>query len=132
MHEHALEIESLLNRLISLSFARQLHEHFFPGSHTEALSRSITELSLETRADTVAALRHALDFVRSADVRDERAVQRFAVSQALSINARDHERRRRSEELWQHLNLRGATLMARRGVVRARSARSGWAVAGGS
>ena len=30
-HERALAIDSLLNRLISLSFARQLHEHFFPS-----------------------------------------------------------------------------------------------------
>ncbi len=132
MHERALEIESLLNRLISLSFARQLHEHFFPGSHTDALARSVVELGVETRADTVEELRAALAFVRTENVHDEALVRRFAVSRALAVNARDRERRRRSEELWQHLNLRGATLMAKRGVGVPAGVRGGWAVAGGS
>jgi len=50
----------------------------------------------------------------------------------LSINARDHEYRRLTEELWQHLNLRGRMLMERRGVVPAGNVRSGFGVAAGS
>jgi anaerobic magnesium-protoporphyrin IX monomethyl ester cyclase len=132
LHERALAIESLLNRLISLSFARQLHERFFPGSATEALSRRVTELSIEARRDTVATIRDALAFVRSGPIRTEIAVRRFAVTQALAVNAADRERRRQAEELWQHLNLRGRMLMARRGVVAPSLARSGWSVAAGS
>jgi anaerobic magnesium-protoporphyrin IX monomethyl ester cyclase len=134
MHERALAIESLLNRLISLSFARQLHERFFPGSATDALSRESVALGVEVRADTVRRLRDALEFVQKTDVRDEPSVRRFAVSQAFEINAADRERRRRTEELWQHYTLRGAALMARRGigVGIAGPAQNDWRVAAGS
>jgi radical SAM superfamily enzyme YgiQ (UPF0313 family) len=132
MHERALAIESLLNRLISLSFARQLHQHFFPGSATDALSRAVVELSVDARSDTVKALREAVAFVRSESLRAESVVRRFAISQALRINAADRERRRRCEELWQHLNLRGIALMSRRGVSLPSDVRIGWGVAAGS
>jgi len=132
MHERAMRIESLLNRLISLSFARQLHQRFFPGSTTDELARRVVEVSVETRRDTVRALREALDFVRSVRTDDGQAVQRFAVAQGLAINGADQQRRRQTEELWQHLNLRGAALMERRGVVPLRGSRGGWGVAAGS
>lgn len=131
-HEHALAIESLLNRLISLSFSRQLHERFFPGQATDALSRAVVDLSTETRRDSVEYLRRTLAFVAATDVRDERAVRSYALSLALEINARDRERRRRAEELWQHLELRGRALMERRGVVVPGATRAGWRVAAGS
>lgn len=132
LHERALEIESLLNRLISLSFARQLHERYFPGAQTDALSRRAVELGLEARSNTVGVLREAMAFVRSEDLADARGVQRFAVDQALRVNAQDQERRRAVEELWQHYSLRGATLMARRGARPSQGARSDFTVASGS
>jgi anaerobic magnesium-protoporphyrin IX monomethyl ester cyclase len=132
MHERALRIESLLNRLISLSFARQLHERFFPGSASDHLSRRVVDVSLEARRDTVEALREALAFVQTVRPDDETAVRRFAIAQALAVNAADRERRRRTEELWQQLNLRGSALMARRGVSPTARLRTGWGVAAGS
>src|SRR6185503_14302874 len=51
LHERALAMESLLNRLISLSFARQLHERFFPGPATDALSGAANRLGVEVRRD---------------------------------------------------------------------------------
>jgi hypothetical protein len=50
----------------------------------------------------------------------------------VTVNAQDAERRRASEELWQHLTLRGATLMAQRGVRGIDGALSGWSIAAGS
>jgi hypothetical protein len=134
LHERALEIESLLNRLISLSFARQLHERFFPGAETEKLSKRIVELGVEARLDTVRVLREALDFVRTEDVRNAERVRRFAVGQALRVNAADRERRRHTEELWQHLHLRGRLGMKRRGIVIAtkENVRRSFGVASGS
>jgi radical SAM superfamily enzyme YgiQ (UPF0313 family) len=132
LHERALALESLLNRLISLSFARQLHERFFPGSQTDELSRRAVEIGIEARRDTVRALREAKAFVENEDLRDGAKVRRFAVSQALAINAADNERRRATEELWQHLTLRGATLMARRGVKPATGARVSFRIAASS
>jgi radical SAM superfamily enzyme YgiQ (UPF0313 family) len=132
LHERALEIESLLNRLISLSFSRQLHQHFFPGEASDALGASIIELGIAVRRDTVNELRRALAFVQSHDVRDEVSVRHFAVEQAFAINARDRAWRKQSEELWAHLNLRGVHLMERRGFKRGALAKSGWGIAAGS
>jgi hypothetical protein len=132
LHERALEIESLLNRLISLSFSRQLHQQFFPGNASDALGRSIVDLGVAVRRDTVLELRRALEFVRENDVRDEPKVRRFAVEQAFAINARDQAWRKQSEELWEHLNLRGRHLMEQRGVKHRAPGQCGWGVAAGS
>jgi hypothetical protein len=132
LHERALAIESLLNRLISLSFARQLHERFFPGAASSALAERIMAIGIEARADTVRVLREGLAFVREHDVYDAARVRRFAIAQAMAVNAADAERRRATEELWQHLTLRGATLMAHRGVRRRDGALDGFSVAASS
>lgn len=130
LRERALEIESLLNRLIGLSFARQLHEHFFPGPTTDALSRRVVELCNGAHEDTVRAIREALAFVESEDIYDDRAVRSFAISQALAVNAGDRERRRETDDLWQHLTLRGAALLQRRGVPVPDRLRGGWSISG--
>jgi radical SAM superfamily enzyme YgiQ (UPF0313 family) len=132
LHDRALAIESLLNRLISLSFARQLHEQYFPGEQSEKLSQRILAISVEARRDTVLAIREAAAFVRDADVHDNSNVRTFAVRQGLRIAAADAERRRVTEELWQHLTLRGASLMARRGVFTPGDAYTSFGVAAGS
>jgi hypothetical protein len=132
LHERALALESLLNRLISLSFARQIHEFFFPGAVTDELSEAATSLGVEVRRDTVVELRRALEFVKSADLHDKKAIQRFSVAQALAINGRDLGWRARAEDLWRRFNARGVALMARRGVRPAGRVRAGWGVAAGS
>ncbi len=132
LHDRALAIESLLNRLISLSFARQLHERFLPGPESDAIARRVTDLSRAVRLDTVRLLREIIGFVETEKIRDAGLVTRFAVSRALSVNARDHEPRRETEELWQHLNLRGALFMQRRGLPAPSPTRNGWGVASGS
>lgn len=116
LNERALSLDSLLNRLISLSFSRQLHEVYFPGAHTEMLAARVRTLCVEARRDTLQAIREAAAFVAQADVFDSKLVRRFTVSQALRINAADAERRRQIEELWQHLQVRGLELMKRRGA----------------
>ncbi len=132
LHERALAIESLLNRLISLSFARQLHQRFFQGAATDELSQRAGEIGIEARRDTVRAIREALEFVRTERIDDEIRVRKFAIAQALAINGADRERRRRTEELWQHLHLRGRMLMRQRGIVPVDRVRNGWGVAAGS
>jgi radical SAM superfamily enzyme YgiQ (UPF0313 family) len=132
LHERALAIESLLNRLISLSFARQLHEHFFPDSSTDKLASSIRELSLTARRDTIALLRELVGFVRTEDVCDKERVRKFAVSQALAVNARDRTLCHETERLWRHLNARGRLLSAKRGFLAPTAVRGGWGVAAGS
>ena len=128
LHERALAMESLLNRLISLSFARQIHEHFFPGPATDALSREVIALGRAVRADTLAALRQALEVAE----RSPESAQRFAVQQALELGRRDLAWRARTERLWRHLTARGTLLMGRRGLGAPARVRSGWEIATGS
>jgi hypothetical protein len=109
-----------------------LHERFFPGAATDELSQRVTDIGIDARRDTVRAIREALEFVRNGRIDDEIGVQRFAIAQALALNGTDRERRRPTEELWQHLHLRGRMLMRQRGVVPADHVRSGWGVAAGS
>ncbi len=125
-------MESLLNRLISLSFARQIHEHFFPGSATDALSRQVTELGSAVRADSVESLRRTLDFVSTEAFADAERVRRFAVQEALELGKKDLAWRSQTERLWRHFTARGTLLMARRGVLAPERARAGWQVASGS
>jgi radical SAM superfamily enzyme YgiQ (UPF0313 family) len=115
-HERGLAISSLLNRLISLSFARQLHEHFFPGAATDQLSRDIREVTHEVRRDTLERLRAILDFVRTEDPHDKRKLRSFAVSQALSIGAYDAPMRNKAGRMWLALHARGWQAMSRRGI----------------
>ncbi|MBK8255496.1 MAG: B12-binding domain-containing radical SAM protein [Polyangiaceae bacterium] len=132
LHERALACESLLNRLISLSFARQIHEHFFPGPTTAAFAKKVVELGVTARRDTLRVLRETMAFVRAVDVRDAQAVRRYAVEQALAIQLRDLSLKAQTEELWQLSHVRGLRLWAGRGVTPAGRARVGYGVAAGS
>ena len=115
-HERGLAISSLLNRLISLSFARQLHEHFFPGPVTDALSRDIRALNHAVRRDSLERLRSILEFARTADPSDKKGLRTFAVSQALSIGTFDAPARLEAGRLWLALHARGWQAMAERGI----------------
>ena len=130
-HERALAVDSLLNRLISLSFGRQLHDHFYPGEPTERLSRAISELTVEVRRDTVERLRSLLAYVREADVHDRKAVRRYALEIGLAIGRTDHDHRRRTDDLWRSLNARGIARERGRGAL-ASLERASYAVAAGS
>lgn len=131
-HERAFAMDSVLNRLISLSFARQLHESFFPSTATTKLSDEIMRLSVEIRRDSVAEMRSVVDYVTTSDVRDKARVRNLAIEKALAINGRDAAYRRRVSDLWDQLNMRGLALMAHRGGRRDGTVRMGWGVAAGS
>jgi anaerobic magnesium-protoporphyrin IX monomethyl ester cyclase len=131
-HERALAIDSLLNRLISLSFSRQLHESFFPGAVSTGLSKEIVQLSVDVRRDSVNEMRQLVDFVKTADYCNKARVRSIALEKALQINARDAAYRYRASQLWDQLNTRGMTLMARRDGRNVSNVRSGWGVAAGS
>lgn len=135
-HERAFAIDSLLNRLISLSFARQLHETFFPSRETTEIARAVGELGVEIRRDTVARLRGALDVARALPPDDAHAARRFAIDQGLAIGAHDMPWRAQTTALWNHLGARGALLQARRGMKAPRAVhvggRADFGVASGS
>lgn len=132
LHERAFAIDSLMNRLISLSFARQLHEHFFPGKVTDEMSVRATRVGIEARRDTVRVLRDTLAHVRAVDVNNRAKIQGFAISQALEIQRRDLMFKHETEALWQMYHARGLRLWAERGVVPRTRVRAGYGVAVGS
>lgn len=107
LHERAFAFDSLLNRLISLSFARQMHERFLPGPATEQLSLEVEHLILEAHRDTVDCLRMTLDFSAGQDAHARERARRFAVRTALEVQRRDHSWRRQVDRLWQQLHARG-------------------------
>lgn len=131
-HDRALAIESLLNRLISLGFARQLHETYFPSPATDRLSREIMDLSVAVRRDSVLEMRDMLAFVKTNDYADKRTVRKYAIDKAVAINARDAAYRFRAAELWNQLNVRGMALMSKRHGTALKNVHAGWGVAAGS
>lgn len=105
--DRAFAYDSLLNKMISLSFARQVHESFLPGPGTDDLSLKVDELAIGIYQDTVDELRRVLDFAVRVDVDDTEGVQRFAVETALAVNGRDDGYLRRFEGLFHLVNARG-------------------------
>jgi radical SAM superfamily enzyme YgiQ (UPF0313 family) len=132
LNERALAIDSLLNRLISLSFARQLHSHFMPSASTETADRAVTDLGIEVRRDTVARLRTLRDLVATTPLRDRDAMMRAAVDQGLAIGAHDMPLRAKTESLWDHFHAHGRLFMSRTGHRLSAAARSGFEIAAGS
>ncbi len=112
-HERAFAVSSLLNKLISISFARQAHEAFFPGEATDNISRSVDDLLSEAHLDTVKELRIALDFSLTHHHKTAAEIQDFAVKSAVRINHNNRYFYTKFRELWVLLNARGAALYQR-------------------
>jgi hypothetical protein len=108
LHERALAIDSILNRLISLSFSRQIHETLYPSEISRRLSERVHDVGVQVRKDTVSRLREALEFARGNH--DKAAVRRFAIERGLTIGAWDMPKRAEVERLWNHLHTRGRML----------------------
>jgi len=127
-HERAFAIDSLLNRLISVSFARQIHDELHPGEEATDLCEAVTRVGTAVRKDTVERMRELLELVRSPSWRDKKTMQRFAVDQALAIGAHDMPLRREVESLWNRYHARGRTLTKRNPPQK----RTGFEIAAGS
>jgi Rps23 Pro-64 3,4-dihydroxylase Tpa1-like proline 4-hydroxylase len=110
MHEHAFDVESLLNKLISLSFARQIHERFFPGETTQGLSKEVDRFISAAHETTILEIGNAIRFVRSVQIRDFETVREFAVLQAERIGASDAFLFEKFRQLWNRLFARGQFL----------------------
>jgi hypothetical protein len=110
LHERAFAEDSLLNRLISLSFARQLHQHFFPGQATERLSREVLDLVRAAHADTVSILDEARALAGGPRMEPAEISQR-AVDMALAAARRALPWYADVDRLWNHFQLRGRALL---------------------
>jgi anaerobic magnesium-protoporphyrin IX monomethyl ester cyclase len=114
--ERAFACDSLHNKLISVSFARQLLETRFPGEAAGKISAETDALLAEGLGDTVATLRRVMEFSASADPGDAAAIQRFAVETAFEVNARHPSIADRCDRLWDTMTARGTAAMARVGA----------------
>jgi hypothetical protein len=97
--------------MIALSFARQVHERFFPGPATARLAAGCDELICDVHRDTVDELRRTLELAARADPEDEPTIREFAVEQGFELAARARPWYARFDQLWGNLNARGATLL---------------------
>lgn len=112
LHERAFAFDSLLNRLISLSFARQLHEHFFPDATTLHTSHQVLELACTVHADTLTIIDDSLALASRPGV-DPAQVKARAVEMALAASARALDWYAEVDRLWEGLHLRGRALLER-------------------
>jgi hypothetical protein len=108
--ERAFDNESLLNRLINLSFTRHVHEELLPGPATEKLSREVDQLVHEVYRDTVQELREVADAALRFGPNDVKKCQDFAVEKAMSINERDLFYTKRLNRMSFLLDARGAKI----------------------
>lgn len=109
LHERAFAFDSLLNRLISLSFARQVHERFFPGPLTAMLSGQVRALIDVVQRDTLTVLHDVLEFAR--EQHDEPSVRRHAAQTGLRVNTRALGWNVEAQRLWDLMNARGLALL---------------------
>ncbi len=102
--------ESLLNRLINLSFGRHVHEELLPGPATDVMSKKVDELVAKVYRDTVGELRRVAEFVSRANFDDMEASRDFAIETAMEINERDHRWSSELEDIAFLLDARGAQI----------------------
>jgi hypothetical protein len=110
--QRAFTGESLLNRLINLSFTRHVHEALLPGPATTASSGKVDVLLSEVYRDTVDELRKVADFAAGDGCDDVERSRDFAIDLALGINERDNLWNARVDELAALLDARGARIRA--------------------
>lgn len=113
LHERAFAFDSLLNRLISLSFARQVHERFFPGRATDAFCKRVNDLTHAVHTDTLDLLWKVHDFVNELDEGDTDSATPYALRLGLDAAKRDLPWNTEAMRLWEHANVRGHSLNER-------------------
>ncbi|MBX7192849.1 MAG: B12-binding domain-containing radical SAM protein [Sandaracinaceae bacterium] len=112
LHERAFAYDSLLNKLISLSFARQIHLRFFPGPRTDAMDRAVDALMAAAHEDTLRILWAAHDLAARDGDNDERRVRDLALELAFDAGQRDLPWHVEAQQLWDTLNVTGIHLTA--------------------
>ncbi|MDD5308964.1 MAG: radical SAM protein [Deltaproteobacteria bacterium] len=111
--QRAFSNESLLNRLINLSFTRHVHEELLPGPATDVMSAKVDRLVRDVYRDTVDELRRVAQFAARGGFDDLDTCRDFAVDTAMAINERDNLWNARVDEIGFLLDARGAKIRAR-------------------
>lgn len=106
-HERAFAFDSLLNKLISLSFARQIHGHFFESRQTARADEAVQALIDEVHADCFEMLWRTYELAMTLDPEDEATIRRLAVTMGLEASRRDLPWHVRAQQLWDMYNITG-------------------------
>jgi hypothetical protein len=108
--QRAFDATSMLNHIISLTFAYQLHQKLFPGTESDKFARDIESLAVRVHLDTLETLQRILDFAAHSDLEDTDGPRQFAVDLGFEINNRDLGWRRECEHYNGLLDARGRAL----------------------
>lgn len=106
-HERAFACDSLLNRLISLTFAGQVHEALLSDQRSKAMWQLIRSLSIDVHRDTVDRMRRYLDFASTTSLTNLDEIRDFAVEESFEINAQNARWLGQFDELWRTMSIRG-------------------------
>jgi hypothetical protein len=107
-YDRAFDCNSILNKLITLSFAKKIHQTLIPGARTDRTGEQIDALVREVYEDTVAELWRIMDFAAHTEISNLEANRQFAIDAALAINERDAVWRNEIDALTDLLDARGA------------------------
>ncbi len=103
-HDRAFAFDSLLNKLISLSFTRQVHEKLYKGKETTEINLEVEKLIVEVLRDSVDEMRRLLDFASRVDLGDNKKIKDHAVQKAFELNSRDLSWLKRLNRIGKQLN----------------------------
>ena len=106
-HERAFAYTSLLNKLISLSFARQIHGYLFEGEQSRRADAEVQELMDTVHRDSLDMLFRTHELASTVDLRDEATIRAWALREALEASRRDLAWHARAQRLWDMLNIVG-------------------------
>jgi hypothetical protein len=106
-HERAFANDSLLNKLISLSFARQMHLTLLDSEATRAISADVLKLIIEARTDTLNELQTTIDFVQTIGPQDRDGITDFAREQAIRMGKDTARWKTASNRWWNAFMRRG-------------------------
>lgn len=101
------DVGSLMNKLISVYFAGQVHVSFFDGSQSKSIFSQIESLLVDFHRDLLEEMRRIIHFAQEADPSKAELIRDWAVQAALEMNQRDHRFFNRYEQIFARLNARG-------------------------
>ncbi len=105
--ERSFNFDSLMNRMISLSFSRQVQDVYLQGPTTDDISARVDNLVTEINFDTINEIRRIIDFATMVSIDELDKIRDFSIETALAINERNSHWQTRYEDLLFLLNARG-------------------------
>jgi anaerobic magnesium-protoporphyrin IX monomethyl ester cyclase len=110
LKDRSLSVESVINRIITLYFTKEIFRRLTPGPATENTIDQIDALFGDVYRDTVSKLRYIFDFSMTVDSGADKKIRDFAVETALTVNADNHEWLKKIDYFILKLDAKGVAL----------------------